>query len=131
MMTTTVGIRELKRDAARLVRRAGLGESVLITRYGKPAALLTSAASVKGRDESPRMRAWRKERDAFERLAPSLGLKYRGRYVAVHGGRVVAAGSRPDELAWRTLKRLGSVVFYVGRVGAPPDLVDMPGFSLE
>jgi hypothetical protein len=39
--------------------------------------------------ESPRMAAWQAERAAFERLAPGLEARYRGRYVAVYGGRVV------------------------------------------
>jgi hypothetical protein len=35
MLTTSVGIRELKRDAARLVQRAARGDRVVVTRYGR------------------------------------------------------------------------------------------------
>ena len=131
MLTTSVGIRELKRDAARLVQRAARGERVLVTRYGKPAAQLVPAESDPGRAGSPRMLAWEGERAAFARLEPRLRRRDRGRWVGIHGGRVVDADSDPEALAGRLFRRLGTAAFFVGRVGAALPLVDFPGFELR
>lgn len=131
MLTTSVGVRELKRDAAKLVQRAARGERVLVTRYGKPAAELVPAEIGPGRARSPRMQAWERERTAFARLAPRLRRRYRGRWVGIHAGRVVAVGDDPEELARKLFRRLGNEPFFVGRVGAPPPLLDFPGFELR
>ncbi|MBI2217270.1 MAG: type II toxin-antitoxin system prevent-host-death family antitoxin [Candidatus Rokubacteria bacterium] len=131
MLTTSVGVRELKRDAARLVQRAARGERVLVTRYGKAAAQLLPAEIGSGRDESPRMRDWERERAAFARLEPRLRRRYRGRWVGIQTGRVVAVGGDPEGLARRLFRRLGNKAFFVGRVGAPPPLLDLPGFRLR
>lgn len=131
MLTTSVGVRELKRDAASLVRRAARGERVLVTRYGKAAAQLVPAEIGPGRAGSPRMRAWERERAAFGRLEPRLRRRYLGRWVGISGGRVVAVGDDPEEVARRLFRRLGTEAFFVGRVGAPPPLLDLPGFELR
>lgn len=126
-----MGIRELKRDAARLVQRAAHGERVLVTRYGKPAAQLVPAEIDAGRAESSRARAWGRERAAFPRLEPRLRRRYLGRWVGISGGRVVAVGKDPEVLARSLFRRLRTQAFFVGRVGVPPQLVDMPGFELR
>jgi prevent-host-death family protein len=43
-MSETVGIRDLKNSASRIVERAEAGESITITRRGKPVARIVSAA---------------------------------------------------------------------------------------
>jgi hypothetical protein len=77
------------------------------------------------------MVALQAERRAFEQLAPQLVARYRGHYVAVHGGRVVGSGVDAARLFERFWKKLGGLPFFIGRVGAPPPLVDMPGFEVE
>lgn len=131
MLTTSVGVRELKRDAARLVQRAAHGERVLVTRYGKPAAQLVPAEIEPGRAASPRMQAWERERTTFARIERRLRRRYLGRWVGIHAGRVVADGDDPEELARRLFRRLGSKAFFIGRVGAPPPVLDFPGFELR
>lgn len=42
-MSETVGIRDLKNGASRIVERAEAGESITITRRGKPVARIISA----------------------------------------------------------------------------------------
>ena len=42
-MSETVGIRELKNNTSRIVERVEAGESITITRRGKPVATLVSA----------------------------------------------------------------------------------------
>jgi prevent-host-death family protein len=131
VVPSSVGIRELKRDAAKLVQHAARGERVLVTRYGKPAAQLVPAQSDGGRVESSRMRAWERERAAFARLEPRLRRRYLGRWVGISAGRVVSVGKDPEALARSLFRRLRAQAFFVGRVGAPPQLVDLPGFELR
>ena len=130
-MTTSVGIRGLKRDAARLVQRALRGERVTVTRYGKPAAYLVPATEVAQTDDNPRMRAWERERAAFARLEPRLRRTRRGRWVGVCRGRVVAVGGDPESLSRRLFRRFPGDAFFIGRVGAPPELLELPGFELR
>jgi prevent-host-death family protein len=42
-MSETVGIRELKNNTSRIIERAAAGESITITRRGKPMAMIVSA----------------------------------------------------------------------------------------
>jgi prevent-host-death family protein len=128
IMTTSVGIRELKRDGARLVQRAARGEHIEITRYGKPAARLVPIGS----EDRPSAKndAWSRERAAFERLEPRLRRARMGRWVAVQGGRAVAEGSDPEKLARKMLRGGTNKPFFIGRVGALPELVEIPGFEI-
>ena len=128
MTTTRTGVRELKRDAPKLVERAAGGERILITRYGKPRAQL-GPLDEGGPAESERARAWAAERRAFERLVPDLERRYLGKWVAVLGGRVVATNADPDRLYERMWRTHRGRAFFIGRVGGPP-LVDMPGFEI-
>ncbi len=77
------------------------------------------------------MQAWERERTAFARLQPRLRRRYLGRWVGIRAGRVVGVGDDPEELARRLFCRLGPEAFFVGRMGAPPQLLDVPGFELR
>jgi prevent-host-death family protein len=138
MATRTVGVRDLKLHAPALVRRAASGESIVITRYGRPEAVLgpvrgaeQAGRAAAGGTNSARMDAWRNEQRAFERLLPRIVRRYRGRYVAVLGGRVVDTDQDHDALFERVWRKHGLRAFYIGRVGAAPAIVEMPGFEVE
>lgn len=134
MPRTAVALRELETHASALVGRAARGERIVITRRGRPEAQLGPVdrhASGPTPTESPRMTAWQAERASFERLAPGLEARHRGRYVAVHGGRVVGADADADRLFERVFRKLGGRTFFIGRVGGPPPIVEMPGFEVE
>ena len=136
IMTTkpsTVGVRELKAEAPRLVKRAAGGERIVITRYGRPAAVLGPAddgAGV-GPAERPRFVAWEAERRAFEGMQPAELTRYQGKWVAVHRGRIVAADADHERLFRRTWRKLKGAQFFIARVGAPAPVVDMPGFEIS
>jgi hypothetical protein len=74
---------------------------------------------------------WERERAAFERMLPRLEKRYTGRYVAVARGKVVDSDDDHEALYRRVWSELDGRTFYVGRVGAPPEAVDMPGFELS
>jgi hypothetical protein len=80
--------------------------------------------------DNPRLAPWLRERAAFERMQSRLDA-HRGRWVAVHRGKVIDVGDDEDALDARVQRRLGEAPFFVGRVGAAPLVVDMPGFVLE
>jgi prevent-host-death family protein len=131
IMAITVGVRDLKQRAPGLVKRASAGERIVITRYGRPLAVLCPVEPAPpGRSRGGPSKAWEKDRSAFESLGPRLVRRYRGKYVAVHGGRVVGADRDADALYERVWKKLGGAVFFIGRVGAEPPIVDMPGMEL-
>jgi len=76
------------------------------------------------------MRAWKREQAAFARLEPRLRRTHRNRWVGVCGGRLVAVGKDPEALSRRLFRRFPGKAFFVGRVSAPPQLLDLPGFEL-
>jgi antitoxin (DNA-binding transcriptional repressor) of toxin-antitoxin stability system len=128
-----VGVRELKLYAPRLVGRAAGGERIVISRYGKPRAVLGPFEEIPRTEEEqgPRMEEWIEDKRNFDRLLPALEKKHRGRYVALRGGRVVGFDADPERLFARVWDKLGGLTFFVGRVGGPPALVEMPGFEVE
>jgi hypothetical protein len=63
---------------------------------------------------------WDGERRAFLRLLPTLLATHRGRYVAVHQGRVIDDGPDQVELAKRVYAEVGYVPIYVGLVTDEP-----------
>lgn len=65
--------------------------------------------------------AWEAERDAFFRILPSLLATHQGRYVAVHGGGIIAEGDDQVKVARQAYARVGYVPVYVGRVGVGPE----------
>lgn len=129
------GVRDLKAHATQLVARAERGDRIVVSRYGKPVAALVPITEgglrAASSGASPRMRAWLTEKAAFDRLAPGLEKKHAGRYVAVHGGRVVLSDASPDALFERAWKKLGGRTFFIGRVGAAPRFVDMPSVEVS
>lgn len=132
-MATNVGVRDLKLHAPGLVDRAARGERIVITRYGRPRAELGPVAEPMRGDAAPgtRQAAWEVERQAFERLLPRLRRTHRGQHVAVLGGRLVGAEADPEVLYQRIRVKYPERTFYIGRVGGPSPIVDMPGFDIE
>lgn len=132
MATNAVGVRELKLHAPKLVGRAARGERIVISRYGRPQAMLGPIEEPPpATPRSSRMTEWLEEKSAFERLLPKLAARHRGHYVAVSGGRVVGSDPDPDALFERLWVKLGGRTFFIGRVGGPPPIVDLPGFEVE
>jgi antitoxin (DNA-binding transcriptional repressor) of toxin-antitoxin stability system len=128
-----VGVRELKNSAPKLVRRAAAGERIVILRYGKPEAVLGPCEPDVSEEPvlTPQMQAWNRQRQAFERLSSRLQARYHGKYVAVFRGRVADADADHERLFARMWKRHRGAAFFIGRVGAPVQIVDMPGFDIE
>ena len=136
IMATSVGVRELKIHAPRLVERAARGEQIVITRYGRPQARLGPLDPTQegnpGSGLAPsRASIWTLEKRAFERLLPRLGRRYRGRYVAIRAGRVLDDDVEHEALYQRVWRKEPNRVFFIGRVGGPPPVIDMPGFDIE
>ncbi len=131
MATKSVGVRELKEQAPKLVERAAAGERIVITRYGKPVAALGPAGDEATAEGRPRLRAWERERKRFDEMLPALLDKHRGEYVAISGGKLVATGADAEVAYRRARRRVKDATIFVGRVGEPPPVVDMPGFSIE
>ena len=65
--------------------------------------------------------AWRRERQAFLDLLPSLTETHLGQYVAVHEGRIVASGGDRIRVALDAYQQVGYVPLYVGLVGEGPN----------
>jgi prevent-host-death family protein len=131
MATISVGIRDLKNRAPQLVQRAARGERIVITRYGKPHAVLGPAIDPHEPGHGARMQAWERERRAFERLGRTVQRRLAGRYVAVCGGRVVDSDADHQKLFERVWKRLRGATFFIGQVGGASPAVEMPGFVIE
>jgi prevent-host-death family protein len=130
--TIRVGARELKRRVSGLVREAAAGGRVIVTKYGRPYAVLgpADAGDSEASVTSGRMAEWLEERRAFERLRPGLRRRGLRGWVAVHRGRVVASGKDAEALYQRVWKRLDGGTFFLGRLDGSPPVVDVPGFEL-
>jgi hypothetical protein len=63
---------------------------------------------------------WRREQRAFRRLLPELLATHRGRFVAIHEGRVVESGDDKIDVARRAYARFGYVPIFVSLVAEPP-----------
>ena len=73
--------------------------------------------------ESP----WQRERRAFWELLPSLREMHSDQYVAIHDGKVVAAGSDEIAVAMEAYSRVGYVPLYLGHVtDSPPRPARIP-----
>ena len=131
MATTSVGIRDLKNHAPRLVQRAASGERIVITRYGRPHAVLGPPDEAPAGVHGGRMHAWQRERGAFERLSPTAQRRFAGRYVAICGGRAIDSDADHQRLFERVWKRLRGKTFFIGRVGEASPTVEMPTFVVE
>jgi len=132
MTTKAVGIRELKEQAPKLVQRAEKGERTVITRHGRPVAVLAPVTEAEsGHAERPRVREWKREREQFERLLPELGRRYAGRFVALLAGKVIDSDPDAAKLFQRVARASAGRVFFIGSVGTSPSFVELPGFTLE
>jgi hypothetical protein len=67
-------------------------------------------------------RGWRREYAAYLRMLPELLKAYRGKYVAVYGGQVVAVGDTFADAALAAYRHHGYVPLHVDLVSdqAPP-----------
>jgi hypothetical protein len=125
-------------DAAALARAAadGLSASELVRRglravaAGYYDAALTIEPCEKAR-ENPRYAPWLREKAAFDRLEQQLASSHRGKWIAVHKGKVIDEDSNEDTLFVRVSKKLGNAPFFIGRVDVAPEVADMPGFVVE
>lgn len=132
MTTKAVGIRELKEQAPKLVQRAEKGERTVITRHGRPVAVLAPATEAESRHpEGPRTRAWKREREQFERRLPELERRYAGRFVALLAGKVVDSDLDAAALFQRVARKSAGRVFFIGGVSTTHGFVEVPGFTLE
>lgn len=66
---------------------------------------------------------WEREHKAFLRLLPELLSTHRGRYVAIHDGRVVAEGDDRIQVALETYRKHGYHPIHVGLVTTEPEPV--------
>jgi hypothetical protein len=71
---------------------------------------------------------FQRERRAFRRLLPQLLQTHPGKYVAIHGERVVDSGDDKLSVALRVFKAHGYVPIYVGLVSEEPQVERVPGF---
>lgn len=125
-------------DAAALARaRAdGLSASELVRRGLRlvAAAYYDAAITVEPCEkarENPHFAPWLREKAAFHRLERRLASSHRGRWVAVHRGKMIDEDDDEDVLIARVSDRLGSAPFFIGRIGVALEVVDMPGFIVE
>lgn len=72
-----VGIYEAKRDLSRLIERAERGETITITRHGKPVAVLGKCDSVD--EETLRQERVEAGLEAFDRLRASYRERNKGK----------------------------------------------------
>ena len=110
------------------MQRAARGERIVITRYGKPRAVLGPAYQTEHRE---RMQKWQRERRAFERLGRTARRRFTWRWVAVYGGRPVDSDADHERLFERVWKRLRGATFFIGQIGTASPAVEMPGFALD
>jgi antitoxin (DNA-binding transcriptional repressor) of toxin-antitoxin stability system len=132
IMAKTVGVGELKRNAPRLVEAASKGERIIVSRYGRPRAQLVAIAADPNGEKpaSPRMAAWMGERDAYHALPAKTRARYRGRYVAVAGGRVVDSDPDHEALYRRVSRKYPERAVFIGPADGFEPIVEMPGFEV-
>ena len=110
--------------AAELIRRGLRVVGSQYYREGKPAALA-------GADpDTEALRAWHREREAFQRLSARTLATHYGRWVAVLGGRIVATDADLEVVARRARGIARGRPFFAGHVGAEPEIVEMSGFEV-
>lgn len=71
----------------------------------------------------PAVPKWKREALAFARLLPDLLRTDRGKYVAIHDGRVAGIGDDEVTLARSVQKAIGNQAIYVGLVSEEPPRV--------
>ena len=70
--------------------------------------------------------AFLREREAFNRLKPDLLREYRGKWVAVHQGKVIVIGNSSRQVATEAYAKVGYVPLYVGLVEERPPVMHIP-----
>jgi hypothetical protein len=63
---------------------------------------------------------WEREHHEFQNLLPSLLKTHRGKYVAIHNGKLVGAGDEQARVALEAYSNWGYVPIYVGLVTDNP-----------
>jgi hypothetical protein len=69
---------------------------------------------------------WDREYAAFLEMLPDLLQTHRGKFVAVHEGRVIDSGDDKIALGLSAYERYGYIPIYVGLVTATPRIERMP-----
>jgi hypothetical protein len=70
---------------------------------------------------------WEAERRAFLQLLPALMMTHRGKYVAIHQGKVVETGEDQVKVALAAYAKQGYLPMYVGLVSdQPPPIARIP-----
>jgi len=64
---------------------------------------------------------WEREYQAFWKLLPELLKTHKGKYVAIHEGKVIDSGDNRLELVFRALAQAGNVDIHVGLVTDQPE----------
>ncbi len=64
--------------------------------------------------------AYRRERAAFRAMLPELLKTHRGKYVAIHGGRVIAEGDNDAAVTTEAYAQVGYTDLYVDEVTETP-----------
>jgi hypothetical protein len=72
------------------------------------------------------MDPFEEEERAFRQQRRQLLHRYKGQFVALYQGRVVAHGPDDEELAREVFERFGDVAFYVAKVEKEPTVYELP-----
>ena len=112
-------------SASELMRR---GLRLIAAGYYDTATMIEPCEKAR---ESPRFAPWLREKAAFDRLERRLAASHCGRWVAVYRSKLIDEDDDEDVLFARISKKLGNAVFFIGRIGVAPEVVDMPGFIVE
>ena len=128
MVANSIGVRELKLHAPKLVRQASRGQRIVITRYGKPLAVLGPA--LEGATRTKRALDWEKEERAFLKMRPRLERRFGGSHVAIRHGKVIDSDPDAEALFQRVWRKLGGATFFIGAVQTDTRTVELPSFTL-
>ena len=112
-------------------------EPFILERDGEPVAAVIPMAEYEAfrawrearvREEKRRkdLKAFEREREAFERLKPELLRTHRGQCVAILNGQVVESGSDKMEVLDRVYERFGYGPVYVQWVEGQPRIYKIP-----
>jgi hypothetical protein len=69
---------------------------------------------------------WEREYAAFIEMLPDLLQTHRGKFVAIHEGRMVDCGDDKIALALRVYNKYGYIPIYVGLVAVTAQIYRMP-----
>ena len=71
-----------------------------------------------------------REHEAFVRLSPIVQTQHRGRFVAIHAGRIVDSDVNRQDLVKRFFERNGNVSVYIGYIGESPVAYQVTPFQI-